>query len=73
MPNASPASTRTTAWTSSVTTSLSTRPASSAVRLTGVTRNRSMTPARQSAMIVKPTKAAPNRPSWISRPGTKKL
>src|SRR5215472_6796125 len=72
-PKASPARTSTIACTVSVSTSRSTRPASNAIRLTGVTLNRSITPARQSAMMVNPTKAAPNRPSWIRSPGTKKL
>src|SRR6185295_4550127 len=66
-PNATPTSTSTT----SVTTSRSTRPAMMASRLTGVTRNRSITPDRQSEMMAKPTNVEPNSASWISRPGTK--
>ena len=41
--------------------------------LTGVTRNLSMTPARQSEMMAKPTNVEPNSPSWMSSPGTKNL
>jgi hypothetical protein len=43
-----------------------------ASRFTGVTRSRSITPARQSAMIANPTNVEPNSPSWMSNPGTKK-
>ncbi len=57
--------------TISVTTSRSTRPVSSATRETGVTRYRSMIPARHSEMIANPTNVEPNRASWISSPGTK--
>jgi hypothetical protein len=39
--------------------------------LTGVTRNRSITPPRQSEMMANPTNVEPNSPSWISSPGTK--
>src|SRR5438309_207886 len=49
------------------------RPSSSATRLTGVTRSRSITPMRSSAIRLKPTPAAPNMPSCTSRPGTNTL
>ena len=71
-PNATPTTTSTAACTTSVTTSRSTRPAMMASRFTGVTRNRSITPDRQSEMMAKPTKVEPNSASWISKPGTKK-
>src|SRR3954447_3338390 len=61
------------AWTSSVTTSRSDRPSSSDSRLTGVTRIRSMTPARSSAIRPNPTNSVPNMASCTSRPGTKNL
>src|SRR3954449_2580655 len=61
------------AWTSSVTTSRSDRPSSSDSRLTGVTRIRSITPARSSAIRPKPTNSVPNMASWTSSPGTKNL
>src|SRR5438445_9536777 len=50
-PNATPTTTSTAACTTSVTTSRSTRPAMMASRFTGVTRNRSITPDRQSEMM----------------------
>ena len=49
------------------------RPNRRATRLTGVTRRRSMTPMRSSEIRLKPTPAAPNMPSWTSKPGTKTL
>ncbi len=70
-PNATPTSTRITAWTTSTRVSRSTRPDMTASRETGVTRNRSITPPRQSEMMANPTNVEPNRPSWISSPGTK--
>jgi hypothetical protein len=70
-PNATPARISTVDCTTSVTTSRSTRPVSSATRETGVTRYRSMIPARHSEMIANPTNVEPNSASWISRPGTK--
>lgn len=63
----------TPAWNSSDTTSRRDRPSSSASRLTGVTRLRSITPARSSASSVKPTKNVPNRASSTRRPGTNTL
>src|SRR5579884_1074428 len=62
-----------TAWTSSTTTSRRARPSRSARRLTGVTRRRSTTPYRSSAISPNPTKPVPNRLSWMSRPGTNTL
>src|SRR5258708_7445210 len=49
-PKATPAMMSTAACTTSTTTSRSTRPSSSASRLTGGTRMRSITPERQAAM-----------------------
>ena len=57
-------------WTRMTTTSRSTRPRRSDPRLAGVTRIRSTTPARHSAINPKPAKAAPKMPSWTSSPGT---
>jgi hypothetical protein len=57
--------------TSRTTTSRSTRPSSSAVRLAGVTRWLSTTPARYSAISPKPTNSAPKIPSCTRIPGTK--
>ena len=68
-PNGSASTISTSAWTTMIRMSRSVRPSSSAKRLTGVTRRRSMTPPRSSAISPKPTPEAPNRPSWISRPG----
>jgi hypothetical protein len=62
---------RITDWTSRATASRMTLPKRRAKRLTGVTRMRSITPARHSAMMAKPTKREPNRPSWTRSPGTK--
>ena len=42
----------------------------SATRLAGVTICRSITPARHSAMMPKPTNSPPKMPSWTSSPGT---
>ncbi len=53
--------------------SRSDRPSSIAVRLIGVTRIRSMTPLRSSAMRPNPTKAVPKTATWMSRPGTNQL
>ena len=47
------------------------RPSSSAVRLAGVTRSASITPARHSATRPNPANSAPKMPSCTSRPGTK--
>ena len=55
----------------STSTSRSTRPSSRPSRLAGVTRIRSTTPNRISAMMPNPTNSVPNMPSWMSRPGTK--
>jgi hypothetical protein len=60
-----------TACPSSETTSRRERPNSSATRLTGVTRDRSITPARSSAISPKPWKRPPKMASSTSRPGTK--
>jgi len=60
-------------WMAIATMSRRARPSSMATRLTGVTRKRSMTPARSSAIRLKPTPDAPNRPSWTSSPGTNTL
>ena len=62
-----------TAWAISETTSRSERPSSRASRLTGVTRDRSMTPARSSAIRPKPWNRPPKMASRTSRPGTKIL
>ena len=51
--------------------SLSERPSSSAARLTGVTRIRSITPERYSAISANPANRLPNRPSYTSRAGTR--
>ena len=45
--------------------------ASDPVRLAGVTRWLSMTPARYSAISPKPTNSDPKMPSWTRIPGTK--
>src|SRR5262245_24874821 len=60
-----------TAWTSSESTSRSDRPSSRASRLIGVTRERSMTPARSSAMRPNPWNRPPKMASSTSSPGTK--
>jgi hypothetical protein len=60
-----------TACASSDTTSRRDRPSSSASLLTGVTRDRSMTPARSSAIRPKPWNRPPKMASSTSRPGTK--
>ena len=56
-----------------MTTFRSTRPVMIASWLTGVTRNRSMTPARQSEMIANATNVEAEEAELISRPGTKNL
>ena len=56
-----------------MTTSRSERPKSMAMRLIGVTRIRSTTPARSSAIRPNPTKAPPNTAVWMSRPGMNQL
>ncbi len=68
-PKAIAAASNNTARPTSSRTSRSTRPSSRATRLTGVTRIRSITPERTSAITMKPTKAAPNRASCTSSPG----
>ena len=50
--------------------SRSAKPNSSAVRLTGVTRKRSMTPVRIWPTNPKPANAPANKAIWTSRPGT---
>ncbi len=70
-PIATAARTSRTAWKTKTAVSRSTRPSSSASRLTGVTRIRSTTPWLFSTMIMNPANAAPNRPSWSSSPGTR--
>ena len=60
-------------WARRITTSRSDRPSSIAARLIGVTRIRSITPLRTSAMIANPTNAVPNIAIWMSRPGTNQL
>ncbi|KRB72607.1 hypothetical protein ASE03_22505 [Kitasatospora sp. Root187] len=59
-----------TACTISASTSRSARPSSSASRLTGVTRERSMIPARSSPSRLKPVNRPPKMTSTASRPGT---
>ena len=56
-----------------MTTSRSDRPSSIAERLIGVTRMRSTTPERISAMSPKPPNAVPKIAIWMSRPGTNQL
>ena len=67
-PNGIATAIMTTAWASRITTSRSDRPRSIATRLIGVTRIRSTTPARNSAISPKPAKRL-NMASWMSRPG----
>ena len=62
-PNGSAIRISNSAWTTMIRMSRRVRPSSSAKRLTGVTRRRSMTPLRSSAIRPKPTPEAPNRPS----------
>ncbi|CAM5581475.1 hypothetical protein SFUMM280S_00664 [Streptomyces fumanus] len=69
-PIATAASTSSTAWKTNTVASRSTRPSSSASRLTGVTRIRSTTPCPFSRMIMNPANEAPNSPSCSSSPGT---
>ena len=59
------------AWTTSTEASRSDRPSSIASRLTGVTRDRSIIPARSSAIRPKPWNRPPNSASSTSSPGTK--
>ena len=61
------------AWNIRMTTSRSDRPRSIAPRLIGVTRIRSITPLRSSAMSPKPTNAVPKIAIWMSSPGTNQL
>ncbi len=60
-----------TACAISDTTSRSDRPSSRASRLIGVTRDRSMMPARTSAISPKPWNSPPKMASRTNRPGTK--
>src|SRR5579864_8562440 len=60
-------------WTRMDSMSRSARPNRRAIRLTGVTRSRSITPIRSSEIRLNPTPAAPNMPSCTSRPGTNTL
>lgn len=53
--------------------SRSDRPSSIAARLIGVTRIRSMTPLRNSAMSPNPENAVANIAIWMMRPGTNQL
>ena len=61
------------AWQTMITTSRSDRPKSIAIRLIGVTRIRSTTPERSSAIRPKPTNAPPKTAIWMSRPGMNQL
>ena len=61
------------AWNIRMTTSRSDRPSSIAERLIGVTRMRSTTPERISAMSPKPPNAVPKIAIWTIRPGTNQL
>ena len=56
-----------------MTTSRSERPRSIDARLIGVTRIRSTTPLRSSAMSPKPPNAVPKIAIWMSSPGTNQL
>ena len=57
--------------TSRTSVSLSARPSSSATRLTGVTRSRSMMPNRSSLIKPMPANALPNNTISTSTPGVK--
>ena len=72
-PNGMATSTSRSAWATRMVTSRRERPSSIASRLAGVTRMRSMTPARISAMRPKPTNAVVKSARYTSRPGTKTL
>ena len=61
------------AWTIRITTSRSDRPRSMDARLIGVTRIRSTTPLRNSAMSPKPPNAVPKIAIWMISPGTNQL
>ena len=61
------------AWNIRTTTSRSDRPSSIETRLIGVTRIRSTTPLRSSAMRPKPPNAVPKMAIWMIRPGTNQL
>ena len=61
------------AWNIRTTTSRSDRPSSIDARLIGVTRMRSTTPLRSSAMSPKPPNAVPKMAIWMIRPGTNQL
>ena len=61
------------AWQTRITTSRSDRPKSIAIRLIGVTRIRSTTPERSSAISPNPTNAPPKTAIWMSRPGMNQL
>ena len=61
------------AWNIRTTTSRSDRPSSIEARLIGVTRMRSTTPLRSSAMSPKPPNAVPKIAIWMISPGTNQL
>ncbi len=70
-PKAKAATRRIVDCTARTTTSRKARPASRDIREAGVTRIRSTTPARSSAIRLKPTNSAPKIPSCTSSPGVK--